>query len=87
MEDILDNLLTEGKRYYMSHSEFFFSKNEEENMKKLGAKIDFSKPMKISQLVCASNIENAKTAVKASIEKSGQYVVAKCRIDFLIVGD
>lgn len=87
MEDINDNLPTEGKRYYMSHSEYFYSKKEEDNLKGMNIKIDFYKTMELSQLVCASNVEKAREAIKNQLEKSGKYIVTKCRIDFLIVGE
>jgi len=85
MEDFEDNISIDGKRFYMSHSEYFYS--DEEKNKITLTDMDFSKPMQITQLVCASNIENARKAVVNAIEKEGRFVVTKCRIDFLIIGD
>jgi ribulose 1,5-bisphosphate synthetase/thiazole synthase len=48
--------------------------------------MDFNIPMKLTQLVCASNMENAKQAVKNQLEKSGKFIMTMCRIDYLIVG-
>lgn len=87
MEDINDNLPTEGKRYYMSHSEYFYSKTKEAELIEEGWVINFQSPMKLSQLVCASNIENARKAIKNQLEKNGKYIVTICRIDYLIVGE
>lgn len=87
MEDIDDNLPTEGKRYYMSHSEFFYSDSEKEKLRKIASDINFYVPMTLSQLVCASNMENARKAVINQLEKEGRYLVTKCRIDYLIVGE
>ena len=92
MEDINDNLPTDGKRYYMSHSECFYSEKEKDRIYSsmpisMRNEINFSEPMKLSQLVCASNLEKAREAVKNQLEKDGRFIVTKCRIDFLIVGE
>lgn len=87
MEDMNDNLPTEWKRYYMSHSQYFYSAKEETNFKELGIDMDFNIPMRLTQLVCASNMENARQAVKSQLEKSGKFIVTMCRIDYLIVGE
>lgn len=92
MEDINDNLPTDGKRYYMSHSEYFYSEKEKDRIYSsmpisMRNEINFSEPMKLSQLVCASNLEKAREAVKNQLEKDGRFIVTKCRIDFLIVGE
>ncbi len=87
MEDINDNLPTEGKKYYNSRTEYVFT---DEYMKSVdeGFYLKFKNELfKLDQLVCASNMENARKAVKDELEKSKQYLVLKCRIDYLIVGD
>ena len=74
MEDLEDNLSTAGKKYYLSHSEYFYSDKEKD---KICAgmeiskrnKIDFLKPMKLTQLVCASDLEKAREAVTNQLEK------------------
>jgi len=92
MEDLNDNLPTVGKKYYMSHSEYFYSEKEKDNIYasmpiSIRNGINFSEPMKLTQLVCATNIEKARKAVRNQLEKEGKFIVTKCRIDFLIVGD
>lgn len=80
MEDEKDNLSTEGKRYYMSHSDWVHNKTN--------VLFQFSegKIQTIDQLVCASNKENAKKAVIEALEKNDVTVV-RCRIDNLIIGE
>jgi hypothetical protein len=92
MEDQEDNLPTDGKKYYMSHSEYFYSEKEKDNIYSgipisMRNQINFLDPMKLSQLVCASNRSEAKKAVLNQLNKEGKYIVTKCRIDYLIVGD
>jgi hypothetical protein len=87
MEDINDDLPTDGKRYYMSHSEYFYTDDFKNKLNERFPGHDFSIEMKLSQLVCASNIVNARKAVKYQLEKDEKYIVTKCRIDYLIVGE
>lgn len=78
-EDFKDNLSTKGKRYYMSHVDFVYREDSIE-FKMFGKEIQ-----KISQLVCASNMENARKAVEVSLGKNK--MILKNRIDYLIVGN
>lgn len=92
MEDTNDNLPTEGKRYYMSHSEYFYSDKEKDKIYgglpiSMRNEINFKEPMKLTQLVCASDMEKARKAVTSQLEKEGRFIVTMCRIDYLIVGD
>lgn len=89
MEDIKDNINTADKRYYMSHTEYVYSDKAKSDFKRLEAAslFNFNDTLKLSQLVCATNQESAKKAVTKSIEESGEYLVLKCRIDYLIVGE
>ena len=87
MEDVKDNLSTENKRYYMSHSEYLYSEKEQEKLKKIGVEIDFNKRIKLRQLVCATDMLNARAAVTSQLERNGEFLVLKCRIDYLIIGD
>lgn len=79
MEDIHDNLPTIGKRYYMSHAEYQYKKDSEV-YKLIGDEVQ-----KISQLVCASNMENARRAVEKSL--GDDKIFLRIRIDYLIIGD
>lgn len=84
MEDINDNLPTEGKRYYMSHSEYTYSDKHPILIAMPGLKYE---TFEISMLVCASDMEKAREAVKNTLEKDDRNIVTKCRIDYLIVGE
>lgn len=86
-EDINDNLSTKGKRYYMSHSEYVYTKEWQNKFIEMGKPFEFNEPIKLSQLVCATNMELARKAVTNQLEKSGEFLVLKCRIDYLIVGE
>lgn len=77
-QDFQDNLPTKGKRYYMSHVDYVFKKDSIE-FKMFGDEVQ-----KITQLVCASNMENARKAVEVSLGKNK--LILKNRIDYLIVG-
>jgi len=87
MEDIKDNLPTEGKRYYLSHSEYVFTKSYLEEQGKEFEELFAKEPLKMTQLVCASDMEKAREAVVNQLEKDKKFLVLKCRIDYLIVGD
>ncbi len=85
MEDVNDNLPTEGKRYYMSHSEYFFT-DEYREKNNIPDSMKYHE-FKLTQLVCATNQEKAREAVIRQLEGNKTYLVTKCRIDNLIVGD
>ncbi|WP_179022039.1 hypothetical protein [Winogradskyella forsetii] len=87
MEDLNDNLSTKGKRYYMSHSEYVYTDKWRDKFKEMDKFFDFNEPIKLSQLVCATNIDLARKAVIRQLEKSGEFLVLKCRVDYLIVGE
>jgi hypothetical protein len=88
MEDINDNLPTESKRYYLSHSEYVFRDEYIEAFpKKLQNKFKQKDVFKLTQLVCASNMKEARRAIIKQLELDGHNLVLKCRIDNLIVGD
>jgi O6-methylguanine-DNA--protein-cysteine methyltransferase len=80
MEDIQDNMPTEGKKWYMSHSDWVHNETN------VLFSFSHGKVQSISQLVCASNRENARKAVTAALE-ANDVTVLKCRIDYLIVGE
>jgi len=80
MEDIEDNLPTEGKKYYMSHSDWVHNETNVLFQFSHGA------TQTITQLVCASSRENARKAVTEALEKE-DVTVLRCRIDYLIVGE
>lgn len=85
MEDFKDNLPTEGKRYYLSHSEYFL---REEYLKKMELPLSFmDDKITLTQLVCATNQEKAREAVLRQLEGNGVYMVTQCRIDNLVVGE
>lgn len=84
MEDLEDNLPTEGKRYYMSHSEYTYS--DKNPMLQAMPQLKYH-VFDISMLVCATDMEKARKAVKSVLEKEGMNIVTKCRIDYLIVGE
>lgn len=72
----------------MSHSEYCFNpdhikKTSDNEIKHAMEEERF----KISQLVLASTKENARIAVINSIEENGQFLVLRCRIDDLIIGE
>lgn len=77
-EDFNDNLSTKGKRYYMSHVDFVYKEDSIEH-KMFGGEIQ-----KVSQLVCASNMESAREAVAMSLGANKLFL--KIRIDYLVVG-
>lgn len=77
-QDFDDNLPTKGKRYYMSHVDYVFKESSIE-FRMFGNEVQ-----KISQLVCATNMENARKAVEASL--GDNKIVLKNRIDYLVVG-
>jgi len=77
-EDLEDNLPTKGKRYYMSHTDYAYKQDSEE-FKFVGGEI-FS----LDQLVCASNMENARKAVEKQL--GDDKMILGIRIDYLIVG-
>jgi hypothetical protein len=90
MEDLEDNLPTIGKRYYLSHSEYYYTDKAKKNILEYAPSFDISylnEQKKLTQLVCASNLENARKAVTNQLEESGQYRVTRCRIDYLVIGD
>ncbi len=87
MEDINDNLPTEGKRYYLSHSEYVYSNSYLMNQEKDFMERFKDETFKLTQLVCASDLEKAQKAVTNQLEKDKKFLVLKCRIDYLIVGD
>lgn len=75
------------KHYYLSHCEYFYSDSEQKKLSELGIKVDFNIPMKLTQLVSASDRDKARNAVKPHMERNNKYIVTRCRIDFLIVGE
>ena len=77
MEDTTDSISHEGKRYYFAHTEYVYQ-DEELN--------DVFGVLKLTQLVCASNMEKAKEAIQKQLEEEGKYLILKNRIDFPIVG-
>jgi hypothetical protein len=84
MEDLQDNLPTAGKRYYMSHSQYTYT---DKHPKVIAMPELKYKSFDISMLVCASDMEKARIAVKNVLEREGRNIVTKCRIDYLVVGD
>ena len=87
MEDIQDNLPTEGKRYYNSTTEYDFT---DKYLKELGEVFESKfkhELFVLGQLVCASNKDEARKAVIAQMDLSKNKLVLKCRIDNLIVGN
>jgi hypothetical protein len=80
MEDLNDNLPTEGKRYYLSHTEYVLTKTNP-SFDVLGGEV-----FKLTQLVCATNAENARKAIINQIEKNNNKLIIQCRVDYLIVG-
>ncbi|MCV9934564.1 hypothetical protein OIU80_19965 [Flavobacterium sp. LS1R47] len=68
----------------MSHSEYSYSDKNPILTAMPSLKYE---SFQISMLVCASDMEKAKTAVKKVLERDGMNIVTKCRIDYLIVGD
>ena len=77
-----------SKNYYLSKSKYCFSQQYISEIKTEKVKAAMlSETFESTLLVQASNPENARIAVIKSIEKDGQFVVIKCRIDDPIIGD
>lgn len=83
MEDYNDEKSHEGKKYYMSHATYMYNK-EHPLFQMFG-----NHENTVSQLVCASNRENARKAIEASIlGDTGKHITfLKIRIDNPVVGD
>lgn len=83
MEDFKDEMSHKGKKYYLSHVEWVY-KDTSPLFKMFG-----NDRQKMTQLVCASDIEEAKKAVEDALMKSNgeDIVIIKNRIDHPIVGN
>ncbi|MDC7249841.1 MAG: hypothetical protein PQJ49_08005 [Sphaerochaetaceae bacterium] len=83
MEDIYDEMSHEGKKYYMSHTIFLYDL-EHPLFEMFG-----NHEQRVTQLVCASNMQNARDAVeKAILGDTGKHITfLQIRIDNPIVGD